>query len=475
MNPAPKMIVLEFNELCSDLIGEFMDRGQLPNFRRLHSRSTVFTTEAGEVPPNLQPWIQWPSVHSGMTFAEHGVVNLGEGTELREKCVAEVLSDAGVPVGVFGSMNMNYRSLNGYFLPDPWHKEGKARPERLQPYFRVVARQVQESSREDAFGRAEMAGLAWFLLRNGLTLGTASDIARQLLRERLDDGLKWRRASVLDHLQYDVFRRMNARYRVRFATFFSNSTAHYQHYYWRNMRPELFTTPVSPDDHVSWREAILFGYRSMDRLIGRALVDYPDSVIVLCTALSQSPWTETTKCTFRPRDFAALFDFAGIPGDSVQVKPIMAEEFYLEFREPGAREHAEKALQDLAAGERRLMSVKRESDTSLLCGCAVKDLRFVTPQVTRQRDGAQRAFTDLFYMIHTMRSGYHNPRGSFWFGNGQHKVVAEPIPITDIAPTVLDCFGVAKPAHMRGHSVLRSPSPTSTGRESSPIRAAARG
>jgi hypothetical protein len=335
------MIVLEFNELCTELIDEFMARGLLPNFRRLHARSTVFTTEAGEVSPHLQPWIQWPSVHSGMTFAEHAVLNLGDGNQLQEKCLAELLSDAGIPVGVFGSMNMNYRNLQGYFLPDPWHKPGKASPELLQPYFQVVARQVQESSRDDAFGAAEMASLGWFLARNGLTFRTASDITRQLLDERRDPGVKWRRASVLDHLQYDVFRRMNARYQVRFATFFSNSTAHYQHYYWRNMRPDVFQTPVGPDDHESWREAIPFGYRSMDRLIGRALADYPDAVIILCTALSQSPWTDTTKCTYRPRDFRRLFDFAGVRIDTPTVQPVMAEQFHLRFRDGDARQQAE--------------------------------------------------------------------------------------------------------------------------------------
>src|SRR5262249_7558977 len=452
-----------FNELCTDLIDEFMARGLLPNFQRLRARSLVLTTEAGEVPPHLQPWIQWPSVHSGMTFAEHAVLNLGDGNQLHEKCLAELLSDAGIPVGVFGSMNMNYRNLNGYFLPDPWHKQGKASPELLQPYFQVVARQIQESSRDDAFGAAEMASLAWFLVRNGLTFRTASDIARQLLAERRDPGVKWRRASVLDHLQYDVFRRMNARYQVRFATFFSNSTAHYQHSYWRNMRPEVFEAAVSPDDHESWREAIPFGYQSMDRLIGRVLADYPDAVIVLCTALSQSPWTDTTKCTYRPRDFQQLFDFAGVRSDTLTVQPVMAEQFHLRFREGGARQRAEDALRGLMLGERRLMYVSRESDTSLMCGCGVTEVQVPTVQVTRQSDGAARAFTDLFYMIHTMRSGYHNPRGSFWFGDGTQRVVAEPVSITDIAPTVLEHFGVAKPAHMRGASVLGPRRPASAG------------
>jgi bisphosphoglycerate-independent phosphoglycerate mutase (AlkP superfamily) len=52
-----------------------------------------------------------------------------------------------------------------------------------------------------------------------------------------------------------------------------------------------------------------------------------------------------------------------------------------------------------------------------------------------------------------VRSGRHDPLGSFWLGNGHHEVVAEPIAITDIAPTILEHFGLEKPAYMHGVSV----------------------
>ena len=78
MGTKMRMVMLEFNELCSDLIQEFMADGHLPNFRRLYDRSTVYATQAGETAPRLEPWIQWPTVHSGMTYAEHGVFELGE-------------------------------------------------------------------------------------------------------------------------------------------------------------------------------------------------------------------------------------------------------------------------------------------------------------------------------------------------------------------------------------------------------------
>jgi hypothetical protein len=454
------MVVLEFNELCSELISGFMARRLLPGFRQLYERSTVFTTDAGEAPPNLEPWIQWPTVHSGMTYGQHRIFDLGDGYKLREKCVAALLSDAGIPVGVFGSMNTNYSDLNGYFIPDPWHKLARASPGSLQPFYRIIAKQVQESSRNDAFTMADMTQFGWFMLRNGLTAGTAGAIARQLASERLDPEVRWRRASLLDDVQYDLFRRLNRQHRVRFATFFSNSTAHYQHYYWRNMQPGIFTLGPSAGEHESLAGAILYGYQSMDRLISRALADYPDATIVLCTALSQRAWTDTTKCTFRPRSFDSLLSFAKVDAQSVTVKPVMAEQFHLVFGSAESCQRGETGLRDLFLEGRPLMTVRRESEDTLFCGCDINDARLVDKLVTRRGDGAAKPFGELFYMIHTMRSGYHDPGGLLWIGNGRHEVVAEKVSIADIAPTILKAFDVQKPAHMRGEALsARIPPP----------------
>ena len=452
MRPAQRMIMLEFNELCAERISAFMARGLLPGFSALYQRSAVYTTDAGEEPPNLEPWIQWPSIHSGMTFSQHHIFNLGDGCTLREKCMAELLSDAGIPVGVFGSMNMNYRTLRGYLLPDPWHKLGTASPPALQPYFEIISKQVQESSKSDALTLSDMARLGWFMVRNGLTARTARAAAHQLLAERRDGGISWRRASLMDDLQYDVFRRLNRRHQVRFATFFCNSTAHYQHYYWRSMQPESFEHAPPPGEHASLATAIQYGYESMDRLIQRTLHDYADAVIVLCTALSQRPW-DTTKRTYRPREFDSLLSFAGIRPEAVKVKPVMAEQFYLEFASAEAARQGEAALRCLFLEDRPLMYVGREGEQTLFCGCDITQEQLPDWQVTRRPHAASRPFRELFCMIHTVRSGRHDRLGSFWIGNGHHEVVAEPVPITDIAPTILEHFGLEKPAYMHGTSV----------------------
>ena len=192
MRPA-RLFLIEFNELCPHLIQDFIGRGWLPGFKRLFDSSTIYTTDAAEAQPNLEPWVQWPTVHSGLPFAEHQAFHLGDGRKIREKCLAELLSDAGIPVGVFGSMNLNYGRLNGYVVPDPWDKEGVASPESLAPYYRVVARQVQESSTEAGLSKKEMLSFGWFLLRHGLSIGSAAGVLGQLWSERRDAGVRWRR------------------------------------------------------------------------------------------------------------------------------------------------------------------------------------------------------------------------------------------------------------------------------------------
>jgi hypothetical protein len=77
---------------------------------------------------------------------------------------------------------------------------------------------------------------------------------------------------------------------------------------------------------------------------------------------------------------------------------------------------------------------------------------------TVRREGAGRRFGELFYMIHTMRSGRHHPDGVLWWRNGRHRVVEERVPLTAVAPTILAHFGVAPPPHMRTLPLPLTPS-----------------
>src|ERR1700730_16936993 len=169
-----RIVCLEFNELCPALMDQFISEGKLPNFQRLRSESHVYLTDAEEKPPNLEPWIQWVTVHSGMQFKEHRVFHLGDGPALRQKCVWDLLSDANYKVAVCGSMNIHYESpINGYMLPDPWTLHTEAHPRSLMPYLKFVQTNVQEHSNNCVpLQPSDYARFVKFMWSHGLSFST---------------------------------------------------------------------------------------------------------------------------------------------------------------------------------------------------------------------------------------------------------------------------------------------------------------
>ena len=441
-----RVLLIEFNELSNDLLDRFMGQGLLPNFRRFHAESTIFTTDASE-DGHLEPWTQWPTIHTGMPAAEHGVLTLGEGEKIRNLGIGQELSRAGVPVGICGSMNLGYRDVLGYLVPDPWNAVDRPEPTSLDAYFDFVAGAVQDSSRDGGNLMTSAPPFGLFLLRNGLRPGTVRTVVGQLVDERRDPPLRWRRPSTLEHVQYDVFRALNEKYRVRFATFFSNATAHYQHYYWRNMEPDAFTTPAPDNSHPSLSGAVLYGYQSMDRLLGRFLDDYGSERLVLATALSTEAW-DTDKCTYRPRDFASFMRLADLSPHEYSIEPVMAEQFYVRARDEAAAEEAEAKLHVLSVDGDDLLSTSREG-SRVFVGCAIMTIGADDRKI-QMPDGSVERFGDHFRMIHSVRSGKHIPDGTFWVRTGTHRVDERVRSLTSLAPTILDWFDVEVPDYMKG-------------------------
>ena len=158
-----RVVVLEFNELSPTLMHDFMKRGELPNFSRLYRESQVYVTDAEEPAPNLEPWIQWVTVHSGQSFDDHGIFHLGDGHKLKTKQVWDILSDSGLRVWICGSMNVRYDApINGAVLPDPWACGTDPFPqEDFEPYFKFVQRNVQDTQTTGCHSRGRTTCVLW--------------------------------------------------------------------------------------------------------------------------------------------------------------------------------------------------------------------------------------------------------------------------------------------------------------------------
>ena len=458
------VIVLEFNELSPVLMHRFIDAGQLPGFRRLHDEAAVWITDAGERPPFLEPWIQWITVHSGRPYAEHGVFNLDEGHRAPGPRIWDVLSAAGLDSWICGSMNVAADpGFRGWMLPDPWTTHVAPEPQALLPYFDFVRRHVLEYTNEQVpVTNADRLRFVAFMARHGLSAATGWAIVRQLAAERLDPERRWRRAVLLDRLQFDLFRWHWRRARPAFSTFFLNSTAHFQHFYWRNLEPGLFRVRPAEAEQRALSDAVLFGYRQMDRLVQQTLqMAGRDTTVVLCTALSQQPcltYEESGgKVIYRPRDFERLLAFAGVTAPH-RVAPVMAEEFHVYLESESAAAETERRLSAMRVGEWPALVVRRDG-SGLFCGCKIHGA--VDKDATVSGPAGTTPFFGLFYQVEGVKSGMHHPEGLLWIRTAEriHTVHHETLPLPEVFPMLLGLVGVGVPRPRRATVTAPAPFP----------------
>lgn len=456
-----RLIFAEFNELCPWLIERWMDEGKLPNFRALQRQSVTFTTRADVTDPvNLEPWIQWYSLHTGLSFDQHGVFHLTEGAKAKHDDLWHAAHRAGLKVGSFASMNTRaFAFPGGFYVADPWCEDGNAHPPQLNTYNRFVAHNVREYSNPDQqLTVADAAKFVGFMATHGLSARTVGGIASQLVTERVrDKRLSWRRAALLDRMQFDVFRHYQRKLRPHFSTYFINSTAHLQHSYWRQFEPDAFAVKPSDDDRALYGEAMLFGYQAMDRLLAEfmTLAEETGAMLVFMTALSQQRYTQAEetggKHFYRLRDVEALFHRFDLP--FAKIDPTMTHQYLATFASDDDLANARETLSSFRmANGRALFDFNARTEDGLYFSCNV--FSEVAGDATVETPEGPTAFAELLYKIDATKSGRHHPDGALWFATGKHAEISEPVSILDVFPTALELLGANVPEGRNGRSLM---------------------
>lgn len=449
MSSNNKVILLEFNELSPKLLSKFIREGKLPNFAKLLNGSTTNITDANCAEENLEPWIQWVTLHTGLSFEQHKVHRLGEAHKLESKSIWDVLSEHNKTSWLCGSMNAKWNSndTNIHALPDPWSMDAVSSPKSLQPFYNFVRANVQEHSNERyKLSLKNKLGFISFMITHGLSLVTCKKIFKAIYRQITKSDLTWRKATVLDWLQFDVFSHVYKKEKPDFSTFFSNSTAHFQHKFWRYMEPENFTLKPTQLEQQKYKDAILYAYQNHDELIGRvfALAE-KDTKIILSSALSQQPYTlkdsEGGKRYYRPIDIhqiPARFELLNVD----KINPVMSHQFHIVCKDEESATHNFNLLSEYNCQSDQLFSLRLEGE-NIFGGCRVST---EIPKGSHYSLGEKTfLFDDVFYLADNLKSGMHHPHGVLWVYKGLEKENKQGIiPLEEAFSKILTSCGVVK-------------------------------
>lgn len=441
------VLVMELNELCPPIIDRMMARGELPNFKRLHGKSDVYVTWTDD--PDLEPWVQWVTLHTGKTQEIHGAKELDEGYRVDLPRVWDMIGDKGYSSLVFGSMNSRSFSDKVFLVPDPWSVRVAPSDPAYKAFHDFISFNVTEHTNERAKPTKKMVlDFARFMVSRGLSINTVMKAIRQLAAEKTSGrDRKWARSMVLDLLMWDVFEKEYRRRKPDFATFFANSTAFLQHRYWRHMEPDVYQVKPSDADMQSYGDAIESSYRHMDWLLGRAMrLVGPQGRIVFVTALSQEANLKYEhiggKFVYRPYDFEALNEFMGGP-KRVTFEPVMTHQAWASMETKEDADRFEAALNGLQSNGVSVMEWRR-SENRIFFWC-----RFISKvdgdlTLTCASTGDRKSFAELFALIGQVNNSRHNRNGCFWVQrlDGRGEVHAEKLALEKATPLLLDLFPV---------------------------------
>ena len=111
--------VVQFNETNFDILKKYCQKYSLPNIERLINSESYIETESEEQYDNLEPWIQWYSFYTGLSYDQHKVYHLGDCLKNEHDNFIKNYADNN-SVGVFGAMNLPPYEVYKIFIPDAW-------------------------------------------------------------------------------------------------------------------------------------------------------------------------------------------------------------------------------------------------------------------------------------------------------------------------------------------------------------------
>jgi hypothetical protein len=344
VTPTQQLLFLEMNEINFDYIEHYVARGELPAFREFFSRHGFQETESEQAYDELEPWIQWVTAHTGLTYAEHGVFRLGDITNSDLPQIWEELEDAGLKVGAVSPMNAKFRLRDpAFFIPDPWTDTGVHAGQIDTRFFQAIRQAVNDN----ATGGLNKKSILDFVV-GGLHNASFNNYLTYLKLIGASRTKSWSKALFLDQVLTDLFVRLVRSQKPDFATLFLNAGAHIQHHYMFNS-----SAYDGPYHNPAWyvavdQDPVLDVYRLYDRILAQLQNAFPHARFMLATGLHQVPYGRTA-FYWRLADHEAFLRTLAVPFQCVE--PRMSRDFLIGCVSPEEAIEAERRLNQVRADD----------------------------------------------------------------------------------------------------------------------------
>ena len=335
-----KLIFVELNEINFDVVKSYLKKGVvLPAFSRIFNEKFIITKSESEY-ENLEPWIQWPSVHTGLGYKDHKIFRLGDFVNSDKQQFFEKVENAGFKVGAISPMNASNNLIRpAYFIPDPWTRTKTDGSFLSRSIYEAVSQAVNDNSSSKITASSMIKlGLAFLLLVSPKRMLSMISYAFRAIKK------PWRKALFLDKFLHEIHMTLFRKNQPNFSTLFLNAGAHIQHHYYFNSPYIESNNLQNPEWYIESNEdpflEMLYIYDS----ILEDILKIPNTESIIATGLSQQPF-DYLKFYYRLKDHRSFLEKLGIKPKSVD--PRMTRDFLISFENKNEADRAALILENI--------------------------------------------------------------------------------------------------------------------------------
>ena len=315
-----KLLIIELNEFNTELLKNAAKKFRLINIRKIlnMSREVTFSEEVKEH-HGLDPWVQWVSIHTGVSFRTHKIKHLGQVNNLTYPQIWETLSKYKIKSGIWGALNSSKGKSDNclFFFPDPWSYSEKAYPKVLNNFL-AFPRYFSKNYLAIGSYKFLISILKFisFFIRTDILFILRKDffyIIRSILKQPLSSNLLF---SLFDLISSRVFLKYQNKMNPDFLIIFLNSLAHSQHKYWRK---------------ISIGDELEFTLKNIDRILGIIFESISSEyALIVMNGLTQSNVEGKGYCIYRQINPEKFLKFIGL--DFVKVEQCMTNDCFIFFK-----------------------------------------------------------------------------------------------------------------------------------------------
>ena len=400
LNQKKNLVLIQLNELNFNLVKHYVNDNHLNNFKKIIAEGIceTFSEKKYEL---LEPWIQWVSVNTGKSAAEHGVFRLGDIISSQHKQIYEILEENGNIVGAIAPMNTKNNLNNpAYFISDPWTKTTESKNPLLLKISNAISKLVNNNSSRN------MSFIDLLYISIGF-LRYVRFIKYIKMIKLVITGIKnrWRWAIFLDLYLNEIHLNLLKKHKPNFSSIFLNCGAHIQHHYLCNNKLSLNKNPswYIEEDKDPFHEII----KEYDNIIYeyKNLNNYE---MMIATGLSQSP-CQSPEFYYRLNDHGNFLDQFKIP--YTKIMPRMTRDFLIYYDSKNEAKIAQKEIEQLQTDKGdKIFGIVDNRGTSLFVSLTFN--REITNKIeVFNKDKSIKLNLSEFVSFVALKNGIHDQKG----------------------------------------------------------------